>query len=95
MDLAAPDVVIDGSGLLCVSLLLRLRAQLSAVPTGAVVHVIATDPAASLDLPAWCHLTGHQYLGDLAMAELPTYALRVSAEPRPTHPDKPWHLDNP
>ncbi|MER6685993.1 sulfurtransferase TusA family protein [Streptomyces olivaceoviridis] len=29
---------------------------------GAVVHVIATDPAAPLDLPAWCHMTGHTYL---------------------------------
>ena len=30
---------------------------------GAVVHVIATDPAAPLDLPACCHMTGHTYLG--------------------------------
>lgn len=30
---------------------------------GSVVHVIATDPAAPLDLPAWCPVTGHTYLG--------------------------------
>jgi len=28
-----------------------------------VIHLIARDPAAPLDLAAWCHLTGHTYLG--------------------------------
>ena len=27
------------------------------------IHLIATDPAAPLDLAAWCHLTGHRSLG--------------------------------
>ncbi|MDV6288007.1 sulfurtransferase TusA family protein [Streptomyces sp. UP1A-1] len=43
--------------------MLRLRDQIADVPPGTVVHVIATDPAAPLDLPAWCHMTGHTYLG--------------------------------
>ncbi|MFG2546452.1 sulfurtransferase TusA family protein [Streptomyces sp. NPDC048594] len=59
----APDIVVDGTGLLCVTLLLRLRAAIDGAGPGAVVHVIATDPAAPLDLPAWCHMTGHTYLG--------------------------------
>jgi tRNA 2-thiouridine synthesizing protein A len=28
-----------------------------------LVHLTASDPAAPAGLPAWCHLTGHAYLG--------------------------------
>ncbi|MFF9867214.1 sulfurtransferase TusA family protein [Streptomyces sp. NPDC013953] len=53
------DITVDGTGLLCVTLLLRLRRQIDGAAAGTVVHVIATDPAAPLDLPAWCHMTDH------------------------------------
>lgn len=46
----AADITVDGTGLLCVTLLLRLRKQIEGAPPGTVVHVIATDPAAPLDL---------------------------------------------
>jgi len=26
-----------------------------------VIRLIATDPAVPLDIPVWCHLTGHAY----------------------------------
>ncbi|MFB7592423.1 sulfurtransferase TusA family protein [Streptomyces sp. NPDC056169] len=56
--LAPPaDITVGGTGLLCVTPLLRLRARIADAAAGTVVHVIATDPAAPLDLPAWCHMT--------------------------------------
>lgn len=61
------------------------------VPPGTVIHLIARDPAAPLDLAAWCHLTGHAYLGPVP-AVAPTYALRTSAACRPTQPHSPWRL---
>jgi tRNA 2-thiouridine synthesizing protein A len=51
------DLTVDGTGLLCITLLLRLRAAIDTASPGTLVHVIATDPAAPLDLPAWCHMT--------------------------------------
>jgi tRNA 2-thiouridine synthesizing protein A len=87
----APDITVDGTGLLCVTLLLRLRKEIDGAGPGTVVHVIATDPAAPLDLPAWCHMTGHTYLGPLSPGEPPVYAVRLSAEARRTRPDAPWH----
>jgi len=39
-------------------------------------------------LPAWCHLTGHAYLGSIRAAT-PTYALRAAA-PFATDPASPW-----
>ncbi|MEV4331254.1 sulfurtransferase TusA family protein [Streptomyces sp. NPDC049597] len=86
---AEADLTVDGTGLLCVTLLIRLRKQIDGAPAGTVVHVIATDPAAPLDLPAWCHLTGHTYLGPVPGAQQ-VYALRLTAEALSTQPDAPW-----
>jgi tRNA 2-thiouridine synthesizing protein A len=88
----APCITVDGTGLLCVTLLLKLRARITNAAAGTVVHVIATDPAAPLDLPAWCHMTGHTYLGPaLSDTDRPVYALQLAANARPTRPDAPWH----
>ncbi|MFI2431313.1 hypothetical protein ACH5AM_05665, partial [Streptomyces sp. NPDC018957] len=40
-----PDVTVDGTGLLCVTLLLGLRAVVDAARPGSVVHVLAVRPA--------------------------------------------------
>ncbi|MEU7567123.1 sulfurtransferase TusA family protein [Streptomyces fradiae] len=92
-----PGIVVDGTGLLCVTLLLRLRARVAGAEPGTVVHVVATDPAAPLDLPAWCHMTGHTYLGPVAGAagDRTVYALRLSAGARETRADAPWHPEAP
>ncbi|WP_242907103.1 nitrilase-related carbon-nitrogen hydrolase [Actinomadura terrae] len=87
-------VLIDGGDKSCVRLLLELRGHIAGLGPGTVVHLIATDPAAPIDLPAWCHLTGHTYLGPVASTdapgERPAYALQVVADARPTDPDSPW-----
>ncbi|GGV39574.1 sulfurtransferase TusA family protein [Actinomadura sp. LOL_016] len=83
-------VVIDGGDRACVRLLLELRGRLADLPSGTIVHLIALDPAAPIDVPAWCHLTGHAYLGPLDGAAAPTYALRVAEDARPTRPESPW-----
>jgi tRNA 2-thiouridine synthesizing protein A len=95
MNAQHPEVrVFDGGDLLCVVLLLELRRFIIGLPAATVVHVIATDPAAPLDLPAWCHLTGHQYLGPVT-GQRPTYALRLTASPQPTSAMNPWHSPDP
>ncbi|MEU0394920.1 sulfurtransferase TusA family protein [Streptomyces sp. NPDC006208] len=88
----APDLVVDGTGLLCVQLLLKLRGRIAGAPAGTVVHIITTDPAAPLDLPAWCHLTGHTYLGPIPDATgRDVYGLRLTADATLTRPGAPWH----
>ncbi|MEU0666690.1 sulfurtransferase TusA family protein [Streptomyces lavendulocolor] len=86
----AADMTVDGTGLLCVTLLLRLRAAVQGAGAGTVVHVVATDPAAPLDLPAWCHMTGHHCLGRVSGSP-PVHALRLAPNAVPTRPDSPWH----
>ncbi|MGH3274579.1 MAG: hypothetical protein ACRDNZ_09725, partial [Streptosporangiaceae bacterium] len=41
----AIPVVIDGGDRVCVRLLLELRARISGLPAGTVIHLIATGPA--------------------------------------------------
>ncbi|MBQ0986059.1 sulfurtransferase TusA family protein [Streptomyces sp. F63] len=84
-------LVIDGGDRLCAELILELSRRVGRTEPGTVVHLIATDPAAPLDLPAWCHLTGHTYLGPVPGTPRPAYALRVSPGARRTRGDAPWH----
>jgi tRNA 2-thiouridine synthesizing protein A len=87
----ADPVVVDGGDRACVALLLEIRGQLEALPAGTLVHLLASDPAAPIDLAAWCHLTGHVYLGPLPDADgIPGYALRINGHARPTDPASPW-----
>jgi tRNA 2-thiouridine synthesizing protein A len=66
----------DAGDLGCGDLVLELRTQLRALPAGAVLHVIAHDPAAPVDLPAWCGLTGHTLLS----SDHPDYLIQRKRE---------------
>lgn len=89
-------VVLDGSDRRCVLLLIELRRLTLQLTAGTVIHLIATDPAAPLDLLAWCHLTGHTYLGPVPGADPPgdrlAYAVQVAAASALTDPHRPWRL---
>lgn len=55
----APIATYDAGDLGCGDLVLELRAKLREIGPGEVLRVYARDPAAPVDLPAWCGLTGH------------------------------------
>ncbi len=57
------EIQIDARGLLCPLPVLRLRKRLSALPAGTEVVLLASDPAAIIDVPHFCHQGGHAYLG--------------------------------
>lgn len=53
------DVEIDSSGLNCPLPVLKARKALSAMTNGQRLHLIATDPGANKDIPAFCKMTGN------------------------------------
>lgn len=55
--------VIDARGLLCPLPVLRLRKALLALPEGAVLRMVATDPMAAVDVPHFCQQGGHAMMG--------------------------------
>ncbi len=59
-DPTAPEI--DARGLLCPLPVLRLRKRLLALPEGAQIWLIATDPAAVIDVPHFCQQGGHQLI---------------------------------
>ena len=89
---AEAALTIDGGDLGCARLLLLLRDRVATLPAGAVVHLVTGDPVAPIDLPVWCHMTGHEYLGTVDVADRPGYAVRVAARPAPTDDRHPWHV---
>jgi tRNA 2-thiouridine synthesizing protein A len=56
---AAPVVTIDALGRKCPIPIIMLAQQIGDVPVGAVIAVLADDPAAYSDIPAWCALKSH------------------------------------
>ncbi len=43
--------------------MIELAKRIVRVPIGGTVRVLADDPAARLDIPAWSELREHSYLG--------------------------------
>lgn len=53
---------LDARDLICPIPVLKARKALNALPPGAVLEVLATDPAAPKDFAAFCEATGHVLL---------------------------------
>ncbi|MAI99035.1 MAG: hypothetical protein CMH67_05540 [Nisaea sp.] len=51
---------IDARGLRCPLPVLKARKAISALPAGAVLNIVATDPAAPLDFQHFCNSQGHE-----------------------------------
>lgn len=56
------NLEVDARGLLCPLPLLRLKKALTEIASGDVIKVIATDPAAHLDIGVYTDQTGHQII---------------------------------
>lgn len=59
-----PDQVLDCLGRPCPVPVIELARALRDAPTGWVVEVLSDDPAARVDVPAFCRMRGHDYLGE-------------------------------
>jgi tRNA 2-thiouridine synthesizing protein A len=55
--------VLDLRGVGCASVLIELAAQARTDSTTRTVLVLTDDRGAPTELPAWCRMTGHHYVG--------------------------------
>ena len=55
-----PPNEIDARGLLCPLPVLKLRKRIAALAPGEEIRLIATDPAAVIDVPHYCAEAGHK-----------------------------------
>lgn len=72
------DVVleVDASGLHCPLPLLRLKKALMEITSGDVVKIIATDPAAHLDIGVYVDQTGHQVIEYIKQSDAQVFYIR-------------------
>lgn len=54
--------LVDARGLVCPAPIVRLARVARAAAAGTLVTVLATDPAAEVDVPAWARMRGHTVL---------------------------------
>lgn len=75
--------VVDARGLRCPLPVIRLAQLVRDDPGIGRVTVLATDPAAAHDIPAWCRMRGHRYVGARDEGDHTAYDVEVV---RPTGP---------
>jgi tRNA 2-thiouridine synthesizing protein A len=66
-----PALTINALGKKCPIPIIMLAERIGEVPMGQTVEVLASDPATRTDVPAWCGLKSHEFIG---VAELPEAA---------------------
>jgi cysteine desulfurase len=64
--------VVDSRGRRCPLPVIDLARAIAEVPFGGVVVLLADDPAATADIPAWCRMRNQEFLG----GENGTYRVR-------------------
>ncbi len=64
IDALRADTVFDGGDLDCGSgLILLIREQMMRTPIGGLLEMRSREPTVADDLPPWCRMAGHEYLG--------------------------------
>lgn len=57
------DVSIDCLGLFCPMPIVKTAEKIKEIDTGKVLEVISDDEGIVDDMPNWCKMTGHEFLG--------------------------------
>lgn len=67
---------LDCRGQRCPLPVIAAARRLPELPVGALLRVLADDPAAALDFPAWCRLRGQEFVAATTVDGSPAYDLR-------------------
>lgn len=70
------DETLDATGLLCPLPVLKARKRLNRLENGAVLRMMADDPAALIDVPHFCAESGHELLEQSDDGTVQTYLIR-------------------
>ncbi|MFJ6717308.1 MULTISPECIES: cysteine desulfurase/sulfurtransferase TusA family protein [unclassified Streptomyces] len=72
----AESVELDALGLRCPQPVIELARAIGRVPVGGTVTVVSDDEVARLDIPAWCVMRGHAYVGETPRPAGAAYTVR-------------------
>jgi tRNA 2-thiouridine synthesizing protein A len=85
-----PALVIDALGRKCPIPIIMLAEQIRDIPLGAVVAVLADDPAAYTDVPSWCAMKAHEFVSSQELPRGWALFIRRMVLPRPQSPASGW-----
>lgn len=71
-----PDETLDCRGQRCPLPVITLARRLPQLPVDAVVRVLADDPAAAVDIPAWCRMRGQEFVAATDVDGTPAFDVR-------------------
>ncbi len=74
------EITLDLSGLLCPLPVLKARKALLGMGPGEVLHVIATDPMAAIDMPHFCIEQGYLLVKQVGLE----FWIRTKSSPSPS-----------
>ncbi|MFC9297839.1 cysteine desulfurase/sulfurtransferase TusA family protein [Streptomyces sp. NPDC057011] len=72
----ADSVEVDALGLRCPQPVIELARAITTVAVGGTVTVLSDDEVARLDIPAWCAMRGHEYVGETPREVGSAYTVR-------------------
>jgi cysteine desulfurase len=61
--MSAAPVVIDTLGLACPIPVIRLAKAIDDAEAGAVFEVLSDDEGSKVDIPVWCRMKHHEFIG--------------------------------
>ena len=72
-----PDRMFDGGDLDCGSgLILMIRDNMLKAPARGILEMRSREPTVSNDLPPWCRMSGHEFLGKIEAGGYTRYFVR-------------------
>ncbi|WP_110664648.1 sulfurtransferase TusA [Salinicola halophilus] len=73
----ASDVELDTRGLYCPEPIMLMHNKVRDMQPGQVLHVLASDPATTRDIPKFCGFLGHELIEQSENADEYHYRIRV------------------
>lgn len=67
---------LDTRGLLCPMPIVKLAGAIKEIQVGEVIEVLATDPGALADVPAWARRTGNEVVSQTTEKEVLKFYIR-------------------
>jgi TusA-related sulfurtransferase len=62
--MTAATTELDCRGQVCPGPIIALAKALPGIAVGELLAIVADDPAARHDVPAWCRMRGQEYVGE-------------------------------
>ena len=73
------DQTLDAKGLNCPLPILKAKKALKAMPAGATLEILATDPGSVKDFEAFCRTTGNELLESSTEGDIFRFVLKNTA----------------